>query len=88
MRKAMNKRNEQEDVMKNTNLFKKLARATGGLLALGGLCVTTQASAVGLVQGDVIINEWNAVGPENKWLEERRASAPLSTAETGMVAVR
>jgi len=38
----------------------------GGLIALSALCFTSQASAA---EGDVIINEWNAVGP-NKFLED------------------
>jgi len=51
---------------KNINSIKKMVGAASGLIALGALCITTQAAAA---QGDVILNEWNAVGP-NKFLED------------------
>jgi hypothetical protein len=52
--------------MTNIDTFKKTASI---LAALGALCVTNQAAAATATQGGVIINEWNAVGP-NKWLED------------------
>ena len=51
---------------KNIKSIKSVVGAMGGLIALSALCFTSQASAA---EGDVIINEWNAVGP-NKFLED------------------
>jgi hypothetical protein len=46
--------------MKNIDTTKKIASA---FVTLAALCVTTQASAVAGSPGNLIINEYNAVGP-------------------------
>jgi hypothetical protein len=54
----------REREMKNVNISNKMA---GAAIALGVLGFTTQASAVDSpYKGDLILNEYNAVGPEEQ----------------------